>query len=454
MCRGCRCCPFTVRSSNSPATGDWEVSYQSIGSRVLDQHVTVQSAPVPDPSVAELENWTQLPVDQLPTAVPVIDRPDPGVYGTDAFYPASLVTLPGSTLQVKCDAGFTVPIIVPKFASIEVVKSLNPANDTGLFNLQIDGVSKVTNVGNGGTTGKVPVPAGTNANPGATHTVGETAGTNTTLANYTSSISCVKRGTTTVVASGSGAGPLNVSVMPDDDILCTITNSGAAIEIRKMAYNKSDQLYCPDRIFGFSLTSMPAFFLSSASPDCPADRTSSVTKAVAPNTNYTVAETDPDINDTSIPPTGWDLFNVTCTGGIGSGFVWTPGSVSVTGQVAPGGKVVCTFKNRQRSDLAVDLVRFDAAWSGKSVLVTWQTNSEIGNLGFNLYRQSGNGPVVQLNSGLIWSKSPGGTAGAEYTWTDKTVKPGRTYQYFLDDVADDGTVTRHGPIVPTGQKRK
>jgi hypothetical protein len=310
----------------------------------------------------------------------------------------------------------------------------------------------VTNVGNGGTTGKVTVGAGTNVAPGATHTVGETAGTNTTLANYTSSISCVKRGTTTVVASGSGAGPLNVSVMPNDDIVCTITNSGAKITIIKAAYNLSDQWYCPDRIFGFSLTSYPGFTLSSNF--CPPARTSSVTKVAVPNTTYTIAETDGDINDTSIPPTGWDLFNVTCTGGIGSGFVWTPGSVSVSGQVAPGGEVVCTFKNRQRSDLAVDLTRFDAAWSGKSVLVTWQTNSEIGNLGFNLSRQSGNGPEVKLNSGLILSKSSGGTEGALYTWTDKTVKPGRTYQYFLEDVADDGTVTRHGPIVPAGQMRK
>ena len=289
-------------------------------------------------------------------------------------------------------------------------------------------------------------------NPGATHTVGETAGTNTTLANYTSSISCVKRGTTTVVASGPGAGPLDVPVMPDDDILCTITNSGAEIEIRKEAYNLSDVWYCPDRIFGFSLTSMPAFFLSSTK--CPADRTSSVTKAVAPNTSYTIAETDPDINDTSIPPTAGICSMSPAPVASGVVLSGAPGSVSVTGQVAPGGKVVCTFKNRQRSDLAVNLARFDAAWSGKSVLVTWQTNSEINNLGFNLYRQSGNGPLVQLNSELIWSKSSGGTAGAEYTWTDKTVKPGRTYQYFLDDVAEDGKVTRHGPIVPTGQKRK
>ena len=74
-----------------PATGDWEISYQAIDSRVLEQHVAVQSAPVPDPSWAGLENWTQLSDEELPTAVPTIDRPDPDVYGTNDFYPASLV---------------------------------------------------------------------------------------------------------------------------------------------------------------------------------------------------------------------------------------------------------------------------------------------------------------------------------------------------------------------------
>ena len=191
-----------------------------------------------------------------------------------------------------------------------------------------------------------------------------------------------------------------------------------------------------------------------SSTKCPADRTSSVTKAVAPNTSYTIAETDPDINDTSIPPTGWDLFNVTCTGGIGSGFVWTPGSVSVTGQVAPGGKVVCTFKNRQRSDLAVRLSRFDAAQSGKNIVVTWQTTSEIGNLGFNLYRKTDNGALKQLNKVLIPSLTGGGTGGEKYTWTDTTVKPGHTYWYWLEDVAEAGDLTRHGPTDPITLPRR
>ena len=165
--------------------------------------------------------------------------------GANDVCTSPLQTLPGAPSKCKCDPGFSIPIIVPKPAYIEVVKSLNPTTDPGLFNLQIDGVTKAPNVGNGGTTGKVTVGAGTNVNPGATHTVGETAGTNTTLANYTSSISCVKRGTTTVVASGPGAGPLNVPVMPDDDILCTITNSGAEIDHNQRGLQPERRLVLP-----------------------------------------------------------------------------------------------------------------------------------------------------------------------------------------------------------------
>ena len=105
-----------------------------------------------------------------------------------------------------------------KTGSIEVVKELVPSDDTGQFNLQIDGVTAVTDVGDGGTTGEVTVDTGL-------HNVGETAGTDTVLADYESSIECRDLdGAGAVIASGADAGPLNVTVNEDDGIVCTITN--------------------------------------------------------------------------------------------------------------------------------------------------------------------------------------------------------------------------------------
>jgi uncharacterized repeat protein (TIGR01451 family) len=102
--------------------------------------------------------------------------------------------------------------------TLTVNKVLTPSSDLGRFNLQIDGSTAGTggNVGDGGTTGAVTVITGT-------HTVGETAVTGTQLSIYVSSISCSDG--TTVVASGSGPGPLSVVVGSKANIICTIINS-------------------------------------------------------------------------------------------------------------------------------------------------------------------------------------------------------------------------------------
>src|SRR5919204_550995 len=68
--------------------------------------------------------------------------------------------------------------------TIKVIKKVvAPAGDTGRFNLLVDGQAKATNIGDAGTTGAVAVLPGT-------HTVAESAGTGTDLANYTASLSC------------------------------------------------------------------------------------------------------------------------------------------------------------------------------------------------------------------------------------------------------------------------
>jgi hypothetical protein len=68
---------------------------------------------------------------------------------------------------------------------LKVVKLLDPTDDPGKFNLQIDGSTAGTgaNVGHNGTTGFVPVTAAVQ------YTVGETAGTGTSLDDYVSAIS-------------------------------------------------------------------------------------------------------------------------------------------------------------------------------------------------------------------------------------------------------------------------
>lgn len=69
-----------------PASGDWEITFESPGSRILDRRVAVAPAPAPD-----LDLNQPLPLRDLPSHVPVVTRPDPAIYAVDAFYPPSPV---------------------------------------------------------------------------------------------------------------------------------------------------------------------------------------------------------------------------------------------------------------------------------------------------------------------------------------------------------------------------
>jgi len=100
------------------------------------------------------------------------------------------------------------------------------------------------------------------------------------------------------------------------------------------------------------------------------------------------------------------------------------------------------------SPLAAMLASFDAEAYPDHILVTWETVSELGNLGFNLYRgASATGPDRQLNQTLIPSQSPGSSNGFVYTWEDAAdLVPGVTYYYWVEALDIYGVTTRYGPV--------
>jgi uncharacterized repeat protein (TIGR01451 family) len=81
-----------------------------------------------------------------------------------------------------------------------------PSADTGRFNLFIDGTAKATDQANGGTIGPVSMSVGS-------HTVGVTAGTDTSLADYVT------------VIGGDCAADGTISLAAGDNKTCTITNT-------------------------------------------------------------------------------------------------------------------------------------------------------------------------------------------------------------------------------------
>lgn len=98
--------------------------------------------------------------------------------------------------------------------------------------------------------------------------------------------------------------------------------------------------------------------------------------------------------------------------------------------------------------LAITLAGFSAVQQGDMALVSWETASELDNLGFNLYRGvDPSGPDRQLNATLIPSQSPGSSGGFSYTWEDRAdLSPGVTYFYWVEDVDIQGATTMHGPV--------
>jgi uncharacterized repeat protein (TIGR01451 family) len=249
-------------------------------------------------------------------------------------------TVPGTPSKCSCDDSFSIPIIVPFEAKIEVIKTLSPTDDPGRFNLQVNGSTEEACVGNNGTTGQVTVGAGTSNDPGDTHTVGETACTDpsTNLSDYTSSITCVDRGLSTfdggAALTQSGTGPLNVPVDEDDDIVCTITNNVPSAHLTLVKTITNDD--------GGSATATD-WTLSASGPTNISGATgdTSVTNAVADPGVYTLSE--------SSTPTGYTASSWSC---VKNNDAPVDGS-SIT--LAGGDNATCTINNNdQQAYIIVD----------------------------------------------------------------------------------------------------
>jgi len=164
------------------------------------------------PYTSQAQTWGSAP------ATPVEDRLDITAQNV------SSVTINASRARVTCDAQLditsdgplTVNMVGCPTGTIEVRKQLDPSDDPGLFDLQIDGATKESDASDGGTTGPVEVATGPN------HSVGEVAGTGTSTSEYSSSIACTRDGNP--AESGSGTSLAGIGVAANETIVCTITN--------------------------------------------------------------------------------------------------------------------------------------------------------------------------------------------------------------------------------------
>jgi hypothetical protein len=308
-------------------------------------------------------------------------------------------TVPGTTSKCNC-SGFNINITVNKSASLEVVKACVPTTDPGTFDLQIDGVTQkdeATCTSPDNTTGKKTVGAGTNQNPGASHDFGELGGASTSLSNYTSTRECHDRGGTAGdrLASGSGTSG-SITLQPDDDVVCTITNTRqtGTIELKKAWVGTGGQttLQIGTSAGGTEVKSQ----LTGAAGAAPL-----TTGVQTVNTGtYYVSETG--------GLTGYSSA-LACTD---NGSSITPGasnSVSVTN----GHAIVCTFTNTRNTG-TIELIK---AWSGTAGQTTLQIGSSAGGtqVASQLTGAAGAAPLTTgtktVNTGTYYVSETGGLTG-------------------------------------------
>jgi hypothetical protein len=95
---------------------------------------------------------------------------------------------------------------------------------------------------------------------------------------------------------------------------------------------------------------------------------------------------------------------------------------------------------------AVELVSFEATPLDAAVELTWETASELNNLGFQVYRSRAyDGDYERVSPQAIpgLGSSP---AGASYRYVDPGLGNGVTYFYKLEDIETTGARTFHGPV--------
>ncbi len=113
---------------------------------------------------------------------------------------------------------------------------------------------------------------------------------------------------------------------------------------------------------------------------------------------------------------------------------------------------------RRGKPVPVELSQFSAKSVSDEVVISWTTESELDNAGFNIFRSTSRTQNFQrINVRLI---EGAGTTGerTQYQFIDKTVKPDVVYYYRLEDVDFSGTrgiLTTYrlrGIIAPTGKR--
>lgn len=136
-------------------------------------------------------------------------------------------------------------------------------------------------------------------------------------------------------------------------------------------------------------------------------------------------------------------------------------SIVLTGQTDPSAPIAvenCTpvmdvdfgisLKNREPYN-PVQLEAFEAYNSIEGVGLSWTTNANTENFGFDVYRSNNPEGDYQLVNPELIQTSTSESDLHEYSFEDTEVEPNQTYHYKLADVDISGNTTLYGPVSAT-----
>ena len=232
--------------------------------------------------------------------------------GSDADVPYT-----GPVALTNVTAPVTCVVTNKELPQVKVTKDLEPASDPGRFDLQIGGVTRADNAGDGGTTGFVHV------DPTASLTVGELAGDGSTdLGKYSSSVACDS------AKGGSQTTSHSFAVAYGDKVSCVITNT------RLQGQVIVNKVWVPAEAKGAITLEIGSFTQAFAAGD-----TQSFSKSLNTGTVVNVGE--------STVPAGFDAF-VDCTGDQAAEAAGSTLDVAV-GETP----VTCTVTNKRKPQVKV-----------------------------------------------------------------------------------------------------
>lgn len=143
------------------------------------------------------------------------DLSEPG-----AGYPKVAVDPRGNTILVWEQDSTSAQMTMSTRGFLRAVSSVSPVTDTGLFDLQLGGVSLATSVGDGGDTGVWAFP------DGVPTPVGQTAVAPTSLSDYATTVTCRHNdGAGSEVASAQDAGPIDITLGDFELVRCAFANT-------------------------------------------------------------------------------------------------------------------------------------------------------------------------------------------------------------------------------------